>query len=117
MVGKTEHHVQNSIKDFVRDVREIRIEPDEQPRSYDMSAVFNSVPVDKALEVIRERLEVDQTLRERTPLVIWLLSLCLKCTYFLFRIPRRVLPTDTWGGHGSLVFTDNLYMETLNSEL
>ena len=54
-----------------------------------MSALFTSVPVDKALRVIREKLDEDQTLRDRTPLVpddiIWLLSLCLKCTYFLFQ--------------------------------
>ena len=47
------------------------------------------MPVDKALEVIRERLEEDQTLSDRTPLaqddIIQLLSLCLKCTYFLFQ--------------------------------
>ena len=52
-VGKTEHHVQNS-KDFVRDVREIRIEPDEELWSYDVSSLFTSVPVNKVLEVIRE---------------------------------------------------------------
>ena len=39
--------------------------------------------------VIREKLEEDQTLRDRTPLapdnITWLWSLCLKCTYFLFQ--------------------------------
>ena len=83
-----EHHVKNS-RDFVRDVREIRIELDEELRSYDVSALFTSVPVDKALDVIREKLEEDQTLRDRTPLIpgdiIRLLSLCVKCTYFLFQ--------------------------------
>ena len=53
LVGRTEHHVKNT-KDFVRDIREIRIEPDEELRSYDVSALFTSVPVDKALKVIRE---------------------------------------------------------------
>ena len=45
--------------------------------------------MNKALEVIREKPEEDQTLRDRTPLapddIIRLLSLCLKCTYFLFQ--------------------------------
>ena len=54
-----------------------------------MSALFTSVLVDKALTVIREMLEENQTLRDRTALVpggiIWLLSLCLKCTYFHFQ--------------------------------
>ena len=54
-----------------------------------MSALFTCVPVDKALQVIREKLEEGQTQRDRTPLVpddtIRLLSLCLKCTYILFQ--------------------------------
>ena len=56
---------------------------------YDVPALFISVPVDKALEVIRGRLEEDQTLSDRTPFapddIIWLLSLCPKFTYFLFQ--------------------------------
>ena len=87
-MGRTEHHVKNS-KDFVRDVREIRIEPNKELQSYIVSALCTSVPVDKALEVIRERLEEDQILSNRTPLapddITWLLNLYLKCTYFLFQ--------------------------------
>ena len=55
-----------------------------------MSALFTSVPIDKALEVIRLKLEEDNTLSERTPLepedTIQLLDLCLNCTYFLFHV-------------------------------
>ena len=51
--------------------------------------MFTSVPVDKALEVIREKLGEDQILRDRTPIatdnIIHLLSLYLKCTYFLLQ--------------------------------
>ena len=43
----------------------------------------------KALEVIKLKLEEDDTLSERTPLkpdnIIQLLGLCLNCTYFLFQ--------------------------------
>ena len=87
-MDKTEPHVKNS-KDFVKDVREIRIVPDEELRSYDVSALFTSVPVDKAFEVITEKLEEDQTLRDRTPLapddIIWPLRMCLSCIYVLFQ--------------------------------
>ena len=75
---------------FVREVREIRIEPDEELPSYYVSALLTCLPVDKGLKVIGERLEEDQTRRDRTPLapddIIRLLSLCLKCTYFLFQV-------------------------------
>ena len=51
-----------------------------------MSALFRSVSIDKALEVIKRKLEEDYTLSERTPLkpddIIQLLGLCLNCTYF-----------------------------------
>ena len=67
LVGRTEHHIKNS-KDCATDVTEIRIEPDEELRSYDMSALFTSVPVDKALNIIRERLKEDHILSDRTPL-------------------------------------------------
>ena len=113
LVDKTEHHVQNC-KDFVRYVREIRIEPDEELRSYDMSALFASIPVDKALEVIIEKLEEDQTLMDRTPLApddIRLLNFCRKCTYFLFQ--GECYPQIHGAAMGSLVslIVCNLYME------
>ena len=80
-VGKTEHHVKNS-NEFVKEVCEIKLDPDEQLQSYDVSALFTSVPVDNALEVIRLKLEEDNTLSERTPLEPK--ELYLNCTYFLF---------------------------------
>ena len=73
----------------MKDISKIRIELDEDLCSYDMSSLFTSVPVAMTFYVINEKLEEDQTLKDRTPLapddIIRLLSLCLKCTYFLFQ--------------------------------
>ena len=55
LVGKTEHHVKNS-NEFVKEVPEIRLDPDNKLRSYDVLALFTSVPIDKALLVIKEKL-------------------------------------------------------------
>ena len=61
LVGKTEGHVRNSNK-FVKEVRRWWM------HSYDMSALFTSVLINKALEVIMVKLEEDNTLSETTPL-------------------------------------------------
>ncbi|XP_068739082.1 uncharacterized protein [Montipora capricornis] len=88
LVGKTEHYVKNS-KAFAEEVRTLQVAPDEELRSYDVSALFTSVPVDKALVLIHKKLEEDDTLKDRTPMapkdVVTLLSLCLNCTYFLYQ--------------------------------
>ena len=88
LIGKTEHHVKNS-NEFVKEIQEIKLDPEEELQSYEVSKLFMSVPMNKVLEVITVKLEEDNTLRERTPLepddIIWRLGLCLNCTYFLFR--------------------------------
>ena len=113
-MGRTEHHVKNS-KNFARDVREIRIEPDKELQSYDVSALFTSVPVDMALEGIRERLEEDQILSDRTPIapddIIRLLSLCLKCAYFLFQGKYYLQIHGAAMGSPVSPIVCNLYME------
>ena len=61
--------------------------PEECLSSYDITALFTSVPVDPALGIIKDLLEKDITLKERTVLlvkeIILLLEFCLKNTYFL----------------------------------
>ena len=56
--------------------------------SYDVTALFTSVPVDRALEVITERLHEDDTLTSRTeiiiPQIVELLDFCLSTTYFIY---------------------------------
>ena len=56
--------------------------PGEGLSSYDVSALFTLVPVDPALNIIRELLDKDHTLKERTVLAvndtILLLEFCLK---------------------------------------
>lgn len=57
-------------KDFVDKIKDLTIEDDEELRSYDVTTLFTSVPVDKALDVIQRRLENDQSLSDRTNLSI-----------------------------------------------
>ena len=56
LVGKSPHHI-NSTHDFVEQVKHIILAPGECPSSYDVSALFTSVPVDPAPRVIKDLLK------------------------------------------------------------
>ena len=88
LIGKSPHHI-NSIHDFVEQVKHINLAPGECLSSYDVSALFTSVPVNPALKVIKDLLEKDSTLIVRTVLpvedIILLLEFCLKTTFFSFQ--------------------------------
>ena len=45
LVGKSPHHI-TSTQDFVEQARQIKLEPGECLSSYDVSALFTSVPID-----------------------------------------------------------------------
>ena len=78
--------MQNS-QDFVEKLKGIVVGEDEVLVSYDVSALFTSVLVNEALDIIRRRLENDTTLGSRTKLTvdqfIKLLAFCLNNTYFM----------------------------------
>ena len=63
------HHI-NSTQDFVEQVKHITLAPGECLSSYDVPAMFTSVQVDPALNIIRDLLDKDHTLKERTVLVV-----------------------------------------------
>ena len=65
LVGKSPHHI-NSTQDFVEQAKHITLAPGECLSSYDVSVLFTSVPVDPALNIIKDLLEKDHTLKERT---------------------------------------------------
>ena len=81
LVGKSPHHI-NSTQDFVEQVKHITLAPGECLSSYDVSALFTSVPIDPALKVIKDLLVKDSTLKDRTVIgiddIILLLEFCLK---------------------------------------
>ena len=88
LVGHTEHFVKDS-SHFVETLKDVTVEPNETLVSFDVTALFTSVPTDEAIKVIKERLECDPTLRERTNLdpqdIVQLLDVVLNTTYFQFR--------------------------------
>ena len=88
LVGKSPHLI-TSTQDFAEQAKQIKLEPGECLSSYDVSALFTSVPKDPALSIIKDLLDQDTTLKERTVMdvrdIILLLEFCLKNTYFSFQ--------------------------------
>ena len=88
LVGRSPHHVQNN-KDFLENIKDIKLQPDECMMSYDVSALFTSIPIDPAIKTFRKQLEEDQDLKKRTSMtvdhIISLLEFCLRNTYFSFQ--------------------------------
>ena len=81
LVGKSPHLI-NSTHDCVEQVKQLIWAPGECLSSYDVSTLFTSVPVDLALGVIKDLLENDATVKNRTVLqvkdIIKLLEFCFK---------------------------------------
>ena len=87
LVGTNCHSIKNT-KELVDKLRGLEIPPARKLVSYDVTALFTSVPVDKALEFTTERLHADDTLTSRTemtiPHIVELLDFCLSTTYFIY---------------------------------
>ena len=83
MVGKSPYHVPNT-RDFVQQVRCIPLPQDECIMSYDVKALFISVPIGPAINIIKKHLEQDKELQQRATMtfsnIISLLEFCLNNT-------------------------------------
>ena len=119
LVGKSPHHI-NSTQDFVEQVICIMLVPGECLSSYDVSALFTLVPVDPALNIIRDLLDKDHTLKERTVLAVkdifLLLEFCLKNTYFSFQDQFYEQVEGVAMGSPVSSIVVNLYMEYLEQK-
>ena len=65
------------------------MEPGETITSFDVKALFTSVPVQPPIQIVKQRLQQDNILPQRTnmsiPQITSLLEFCLTHTYFLFQ--------------------------------
>ena len=95
--------------------KHFKLEPGECLSSYDVSALFTSVPIDPALNIIKDLLEKDNTLKERTVMevgdIILLLEFCLKNTYFSFQCQFYEQVEGAAMGSPVSPIVANLYME------
>ena len=114
LVGQNEYALQNSAA-MVKDLGETTLEDTDVLVSFDVTALFTKVPIDKSLEIIYNKLVSDEDLSTRTTLtptqIRDLLEICLKTTYFQF---DNVIYTQVEGAAmGSPVspIVANLFME------
>ena len=118
LVGSTEHHVNNS-KEFIEEMKKMKLEEGECITSYDVSTLFTSIPIPSALDIINNKLQEDTDLHNRTNMtthnIIELLDFCLNNTYFIF---QGVFYKQTKGAAmGSPVspIVANIFMEAFES--
>ena len=69
LVGLSNHHVHNT-RDFVEQLKEVRLKKEESMVSYDVTALFTSVPIPPVLKIIEEKLTEDKDLHQRTSMTI-----------------------------------------------
>ena len=119
LVGKSPHHI-NSTQDFVEQAKHFKLEPGECLSSYDMPALFTSVPIDPALNIIKDLLDKDTTLKEKTVMevgdIILLLEFYLKNTYFSFQGQFYEQVEGAAMGSPVSPIVANLYMEYLEQK-
>ena len=88
LLGMSTHHLQNT-KDFIQQLKDVRLQQDESIISYDVKALFTSVPIQPVLNIIKNKLKNEKDLKQRTSMTVGhitsLLEYCLKSTYFVFQ--------------------------------
>ena len=93
----------------------LRLEPDESLVSYDVTALFTSVPIEDSISIIHRKLSGDITLPERTTLsvdqITSLLRVCLTTTYFLYNGSYYIQTHGAAMGSPVSPIVANLYME------
>ena len=70
-------------------IKEVKLKEDESMVSYDVTALFTSVPIPPVLKIIEEKLKEDKDLPRRTGMntrhIIQLLEFCLRSTSFVYQ--------------------------------
>ena len=118
-MGKTQFTVANS-KDFVSYIAGESISSDEVMVSFDVKALYTSLPVKRTLEAVSVRLKEDKTLAARTPFspehLMVLLEICLTSTYFVFQEKYYRLSDGVAMGLPVSSVVANLFMERLEKD-
>ena len=119
LVGSSSHHVKNT-QDFIDQINGIHLGHDQCMMSYNVKVLFTSVPTTKAITLIKQLLEQDQELQQRTSLsmenILSLLEFCINSTYFSFQGKFYEQLEGAAMGSPLSPIVANLYMESFEVE-
>ena len=119
LVGSSIYHVYNT-QDFIQQLKDIKLQQDQCMVSFDVKALFTSVPTEPAINTIKKLLEDDTELHKRTSLsvknIIRLMEYCLSSTYFIFQ--GRFYQQQEGAAMGCPLnpIVANLYMEQFENQ-
>ena len=119
LVGMSTHHVHNT-RDFVEQLKDVRLRQGECIISYDVTALFTSVPIQPVLNIIQQRLAKDKDLQQRTTMSIKhitsLLEFYLNSTSFVFQGQYYQQIEGAAVGSPLSPIVANIFMENLEEE-
>ena len=106
--------------DFVEQIKEVRLKQGECIISYDVAALFTSVPIQPVINIIQQRLAKDTELHQRTSMSInhmtTLLEFCLKSTSFVFQGQYYQQMEGAAKGSPLSPIVANIFMEKFEKE-
>ena len=84
LVGQSPHHLKN-MQQFVEQIKKVKLKPGEVMASYNVKALFTSVPMDLSITIFQCKLQQDPLLSQRTCMsisqIVSLLEFCHKKTH------------------------------------
>ena len=112
------YRIKNS-EEFVELIKNRKIEDDEIMVSYDVVALYPSIPQDEAIQVLYDKLVNDSDLIEKTKMtpdeVITLFKICVSGTYFVFNKKLYIQVKGLAIGASTSGFVADIYMEKIET--